>query len=109
GPLRNSLETLTLGLVLQDALLPRDVANVRQRFHGLRVFIDSSIAFAALDLVGVANGVAAREGLGLLREAGATVCIFECTVFEMQRILAVYEERVGTPQGTMSLHPTDLT
>jgi hypothetical protein len=52
--------------------------------------------------------VAAREGLSLLREAGARTVAFDQTVDEMRRLLAVFEDHLATPSGIASLHPTDL-
>lgn len=106
---KTTLAGLLEGMVLQDTLLLRDVWNAAQKFHGLFVVVDSPILFAALDLTGVANGIAAKEGLSLLREAGAVTVAFNRTISEMRRILAVYEDRLATAEGRLSLYPTDLT
>jgi hypothetical protein len=105
GELRAALEGLVEGMVLQDALLLRDLAQVGQRFRELLVVIDTPILFALLGLTGVANGVATREGLALLRDAGAQTIAFDRTVAEMRRILAVYEEHLATAAGRLTLHP----
>src|SRR5205809_1555461 len=107
--LRSSLEGLVEGMVLQDTLLLSDLATVGERFRDVLVVMDSGILFTALGLTGVASGMAAKEGLTLLREAGARTVAFDCTVAEMQRILALYEERIATAEGRLSLRPTELT
>jgi len=107
--LRGPVTALLEGMVLQDTLLLRDIADIAQRFGGLIVVLDSPILFAAIGLTGVANGLATNEGLALLREAGAVTIAFDRSITEMRRILAVYEDRVATADGRMSLYPTDLT
>jgi len=72
------------------------------------VFLDSHVLFSAIDLTGVASGVATREGLALLREAGALTVAFDTTLGEMRRILSLYEDRLATAQGRLSLYPTPL-
>jgi hypothetical protein len=107
--LRPPLERLTEGILLQDVLLLRDIPEAAQKFQNLTVFFDSGVLFAAIDLTGVANGVAAKEGLTLLREAGARTMAFSRTIGEMRRVLAVYEQHLGTTEGRLTLHPTPLT
>jgi hypothetical protein len=107
--LRQALAGLTEGTVLQDTLLMRDIPEAAQRFRDLIAVIDTPILFAAIDLTGVANAVAAKEGLALLREAGARTIAFRRTLDEMRHILAVYEERLGTTSGRLGLYPTALT
>jgi len=107
--LRPALEALTEGIVLQDTLLLRDIPEAAQRFQDLVVVFDTLILFAALDLAGVANGIAAKEGLTLLRETGARTVAFRQTVDEMRRILAVYEQHLATTEGRLTLYPTPLT
>jgi hypothetical protein len=103
------LAGLVEGMVLQDALLFRDIATISHKFTGLQIVLDSPILFAVLDLTGVANGIATREGLSLFRDAGAVAVAFHRTLGEMRRILTVYENRVTTAEGRLSLYPTDLT
>lgn len=107
--LRPPLAALTEGILLQDALFLRDIPEAAQRFQNLIVAFDTGILFAAIDLTGLANAVAAKEGLTLLREAGAVTIVFSQTVGEMRRILAVYEEHLATTEGRLTLYPTPLT
>jgi hypothetical protein len=107
--LHRALAGLTEGILLYDTLLMRDIPDAAQRFRNLLVVLDSPVLFAAIDLMGVANAVAAREGLALLREAGARAIAFRRTLEEMRLILAVYEDRLGSTEGRLSLYPTALT
>lgn len=105
---RPALEALTEGIVLQDTLLLSDFPKAGERFQNLLVVFDTPILFSAIDLQGVANGTAAKEGLALLREAGARTVAFNRTVDEMRSILAAYEEHLKTTAGRLSLRPTPL-
>jgi hypothetical protein len=107
--LLKALSALTEGILLQDALLFRDISEAGHRFENLLVALDTGILFAALGLTGVSNAVAAKEGLTLLREAGARTVAFSRTIDELRQILAVYEQKLGTSSGRLSLHPTALT
>lgn len=107
--LRPALAALTDGILLLDALLMRDFPEASQRFRDLSVVLDTPVLFAAIDLMGVANAVAAKEGLALLREAGARTIAFTQTIEEMRRILAFYAERIGTTNGRLSLRQTGIT
>jgi hypothetical protein len=107
--LRRALAGLTEGILLQDILFMRDIPDAARRFRDLLVALDTPILFAAIDLMGVANAAAAKEGLALLREAGARTITFRRTLEEMRRILTVYEERLGSTEGRLGLYPTALT
>ena len=106
--LRPALQSLVEGILLHDALFLGDTTNASQRFQNLTVAVDTKILFAAIDLAGGPNATAAREGLSLLRQAGARTIAFENTVDEMRRVLAFYENRLATPSGIATLWPTDL-
>lgn len=107
--LRPILADLVEGILLEDALLLRDIGLASQRLGQLTVVLDTPVLFAALGLTGEANKVAAIEGLHLLREVGARTVVFEKTVAEMRRILAVYEDHLATAGGRLTLWPSDLT
>jgi hypothetical protein len=107
--LRPALAALTEGILLEDTLLMRDLPGAGQTFQDLTVLLDTAVLFAAVDLTGVANAVAAKEAVALLRQSGARTLAFRPTVDEMRRILGVYEEHLGTSEGRLTLHPTALT
>lgn len=107
--LTGRLQELTEGLVLQDTLLLRDVGYIAQRFRNLTILLDTPILLSALGLTGEANRLATAEFLSLVREAGAITSALYPTLYEMQRILTVYEDRLGRPGGHLQLYPTELT
>ncbi|HEX7291975.1 MAG TPA: hypothetical protein VF250_12690 [Conexibacter sp.] len=109
GEMTDVLQAMVEGFVLQNTLLLKDVSSAHRQFHGLQVFCDSSVLFAALGLRGPAAEKATVELLTLLRDTGAVLGAFEPTIREMRRILAIYEDAVATAHGRERLHPTELT
>jgi hypothetical protein len=109
GEMADIVQEMLEGFVLQNTLLLRDISTAARRFKYLRVFFDSALLFCVLGLRGPIDRVAIQELLELLRDSGATLEVYEPTILEMRRILAVYEERLGTQDGRLSLHPTALT
>ncbi len=107
--LADALQRMLEGFVLQNALLLKDIDSAKRRFTKLTVFFDTGFLLEALGLKGEASGLAAREGLDLLRETGAELAIFDKTVMEIRRILRVYEEHLATSGGIESLYRTDVT
>ena len=105
GPLRSLLE----GILLADVLLMRDVQSSELKFSGCCVFLDTRILLAALGLNGAADELATKEGLAAIRNAGAQTLAFEGTVTEIRGILHVYEEKLATNDGRLSLFPTSMT
>jgi len=103
------LAELLEGYVLQNTLLLADVSTATRRFSGLRVFFDSNLLFGALGLEGEGNALLSADLIRLLREQGARPEVFRVTIREMQRVLAVYEAKLGTGKGRRELYPTDLT
>jgi hypothetical protein len=97
------------GLVLQNALLLRDIATAPRRFGDLCVYLDTGFLLRALGFEGEAAQVATREGLDLLRETNARFAVFDKTVDEIKRILGLYEHTLGTARGRESLRPTAVT
>lgn len=107
--LRPILRSLVEGIVLQDVLLLRDVAQPEQRFRDLLVALDTPVLLALNGLTGRANESAVSYGVTLLRDCGARIAVFHDTVEEANRILRLYEERMGSTDGRLSLWLTPLT
>jgi hypothetical protein len=103
------LSEMLEGWVLQSTLLLKDVSATTRKFKDLRVAFDSRLLFSALGLQGDDLERSTLELIGLLADTGAVLEVFEPTIDEMRRILAVYEEKIGTTEGRLTLHPTDLT
>jgi hypothetical protein len=109
GALAATLQEMLEGFVLQNTLLLTDVNSATRQFDNLRVFLDTVVVFGALGLRGPAEEIATREFISLLHDTGATTEIFETTLDEITRILAMYERNVGTQSGRESLRPSDIT
>ncbi len=109
GDLADVVQEMLEGFILQNTLLLKDISVAARPFKRLRVFFDSVLLFGALGYEGAATGTAVQELLSLLRDSGASLEVFEPTIREMRRILAVYEDRIGTHEGRLSLYQTDLT
>lgn len=106
--LRTTLERLVVGLVLKNALLLQDLSLAAQRFVDLQVFLDSQILFSLLGLTGNADAIATTEVVSLLKDTGAIPSAFDVTLAEMQRVLAMLEDHLGTSEGRLSLRQTPL-
>ena len=107
--LREPLRAVLEGYILQNTLLLRDIKTVAGPFRNLRVFFDTRFLFDVLGLSGAPALTAARESLELIQSAGAKLAAFEITIREMRRVLAFYENNIGTNQGRLSLRPTPLS
>lgn len=97
------------GYVLQNTLLLRDLGLAVRRFQCLFVYLDTGFVLRALGFAGEAHATSSRETLDLLRDTGADCGVFEKTIEEIERILRLYERKLRTPDGILSLRPTDVT
>ena len=107
--LSTPLKSLLEGILLADVLLMRDIQSAQIKFNGCAVFLDTHILLAALGLNGPADELATKEGMAAIRNAGAQTLAFERTVVEIRGILRVYEDKLGTNEGRLSLFPTSMT
>ena len=104
-----ALEGVVQGLIVQNALLLRDIPSTRRHLDGLTVFFDTGVLLRALGYAGLVEQQVTVESLNLIRAAGAKLCTFERTVNEVETILRVYEHRLGSHEGVRSLYPNSLT
>ncbi|HET7025823.1 MAG TPA: hypothetical protein VFI39_11525 [Gemmatimonadales bacterium] len=107
--LKVALQEVIAGLVLQNALLLRDISDASRRFDDLLVALDSNFLLGALGFAGPNTERSFRESLDILKECGVRLDVFEQTVDEMVRILTMYEYKLATHAGRESLHPSDIT
>lgn len=103
------IQEMLEGFILQNALLLKDISAASRRFRDLEVFLDTGLLLGALGFRGEATETATREALSLLRETGARLSVLEVTIREIDGILSIYEDKLGTPDGRLSLHPTEVT
>ena len=109
GPDAAIVDGIVKGLIVQNALLLRDVPITGRHFAGLTVFVDSGVLLQALGYAGAAEMQATTEALSLIRAAGARLGVFAGTVSEMESILRVYQDKLGSSRGIKSLRATPLT
>ena len=109
GPNCAILDDIVKGLIVQNALLLRDIPISERHLAGLTVFFDSGVLLQALGYAGPVETQATTEALGLIRAAGARLRAFTGTVNEMETILRVYQDRLGSSAGVRSLRSTPLT
>lgn len=105
GPLKSLLD----GILLADVLLMKDIRNSQLKFSNCQIYLDTRILLAALGLNGSADEIATKEGLAAIRNAGAQTVAFERTIVEIRGILRVYEDKLGTTEGRLSLFPNSMT
>ena len=103
------IANLTEGLVVYNTAFLNDISSAARKLTGLRIFLDSHFLRQAVGYEGAAQQALARETLDLLRVAGAQCLTFDKTVQEVQAILKMYENKLGTTQGRTTLHPTLMT
>ena len=103
------LDRIVKGLIVQNALLLRDIPNIGRELKRLNLYLDTGVLLHALGYAGPAERRSTREALHLIRQAGARLYVFPRTVDEMKGVLRVYEQRLGTSAGRTSLRATPLT
>lgn len=96
------------GLVLYHAAFLPDLAAAGRRFNNLRVVFDSNLVRQALGYEGVAMSTLMRETVNVLKGSGVQCLVFDKTLHEIQRILSMYELRLGTEQGRASLRQVPM-
>lgn len=107
--LQEAIVPIVSGLVLRSTLFLGDSISAPKRLDRLTVFLDSKLAFALLGIGDEHDCHAVQQGALLLRRDGATLRIFDKSLDEMRRVLAVYQDHLGTAQGIRSLFKTSLT
>lgn len=102
------LRGLLEGLVLYHAAFLPDLAESSRSFRDLRVIFDSVLVRQALGYEGQAARGLMRGTLDLLKASNVQCLVFDKTVHEIQRILEMYEHKLGTPNGRASLRPVPM-
>ena len=107
--LKSVLNDILEGLVLYQAAFLPDLDSRHRKFNDLKVFFDSSLVRQALGYEGSAASTLLRETVEVLKAAGAECLVFDKSVDEIKRILAMYEDRIATDRGRRSLRPGPMT
>jgi hypothetical protein len=103
--LKSVLRRLLEGLVLYHAAFLPDLNVASRHFNNLRVIFDSNLVRQALGYEGTAMKTLMRGTIDVLKASGVQCLVFDKTVHEIQRILAMYESRLATAQGRADLRP----
>lgn len=104
GVLRSILE----GMVLYHAAFLPDLGERMRSFNGLIVAFDSVLIRQALGYEGAAMRALLRPSLDLLKAGGATCVVFDKTLHEIRRILAMYEYKLGSWERSRTLNPVPM-
>jgi len=97
------LNRMLEGLVLYHAAFQPHINPAAKRFPDLAVYFDSNLIRQALGYEGGAASTLMRETIQVLKSAGASCFVFDKTVAEIRRILAMYERKLATASGRSSL------
>ena len=109
GTASTVLDRIVKGLIVQNALLFRDIPNIGRELQHLSLYLDTGVLLYALGYAGPTEQRSTREALRLIRRAGARLYAFERTVDETKGVLRAYEQRLGTSEGRKTLRATALT
>ncbi len=96
------------GLVLYHAAFLPDIGSAGKHFKNLRVVFDSNLVRQTLGYEGKALRTLMGETLDVLKASGVQCLVFDKTVHEIHRILAMYEKRLATAAGRSSLRPVPM-
>ena len=97
------LNRMLEGLVLYHAAFQPHINPAAKRFPDLAVYFDSNLIRQALGYEGGAASTLMRETIQVLKSAGVSCFVFDKTVAEIRRILAMYERKLATAAGRLSL------
>jgi hypothetical protein len=103
------LKSLIEGLVLCNAAFHRNIGEKQREFKHLEVYLDSHIVRQALGFEGPDQERFARDTISLLHNAKAYCRVFDQTVDEIRRILAVHQRKLLTPAGKATLMPSEMS
>lgn len=106
--LRAVLRSILEGLVLYHAAFLPDLNTQTRNFRNLQVAFDSVLVRQTLGYEGTAMRALLRDAINALNASGVKCLVFDKTVHEIQRILSMYEDRLGTEAGRRSLRPVPM-
>lgn len=106
--LSSVLSTLLEGLVVYHAVFQPNINPAARTFRDLTIVLDSVLVRQAIGFEGEAAQALMAETIQVLRAANVSCIVFDKTVDEIQRILAMYENKLATAAGRQSLHPVPM-
>jgi len=105
----STLDDILAGLVLYRAAFLPDLGVKTRKFNNLKVIFDSNLIRQAIGYEGTASRTLLRETIDLLKETGIQCIVLDKSIQEIRRILNMYEDRLATSEGRLSLRPTPMT
>lgn len=102
------IREILAGLVVYNSLFGKALTFGQLKLDGLKVVFDSPLVWQTLGWEGDENKKMMLETMAMLENAGAKCIVFEKSIMEIKRILAMLESKLGTSAGISSLRSTDL-
>jgi hypothetical protein len=102
------LSTLLEGLVVYHAVFQPHINPAARTFKDLTIVLDSVLVRQAIGFEGEAAQALMSETIEVLKAANVSCIVFDKTVDEIRRILAMYETKLATAAGRQSLHPVPM-
>ena len=103
------LTTIVQGLVLYHASFLPDLASIDRKFTNLNVVFDSTLVRQALGFEGTSAEILMKETIALLDASEVRCIMFDKSIHEIQRILRVYQQKLGSHTGRLSLKTNPMT
>ena len=103
------LRSIMQGLVLYHAAFLPDLASIERKFANLDVVFDSVVVRQALGFEGSSAETLMNETIARLLANGVRCIMFDKSVHEIQRILSVYQEKLVSHTGRLSLKQNPMT
>jgi hypothetical protein len=107
--LTSVLQAILEGLVLYHSAFLPDLGEIDRNFKDLHVIFDSGLVRQALGYEGESARTLVLETIRLLRNSGVACIVFDKTILEIRRILAMYAEKLASDVGRRSLWPLPMT
>lgn len=103
------LGTIVEGVIVQNALLLRDIPSIRNDLYRLTIFFDTDVLLNVLGYAGPTEQRAATESVRLIHQAGGRLKAFERTVNEVDGVLRALEMKLASSRGIKTLRPGAVT
>jgi len=108
-PLRSPLTAVIEGIILYNVAFLPNFPEATQRFSHLTVFFDSGVVRQAVGYEGPAAQALARETVNVFKAAGIHCLVFDKTILEIKRLLSMYEHKLASSAGRLSLRPGTMS
>ena len=90
--LLKDLERIIKGVLLANYITYADKITTKESFNNITIYLDSPIILGLLGFSGPIRKRSLSEFLGLIRDLDITVCVFESTVAEVERLFGAWKD-----------------